>query len=826
MFDTSGSLKWALDLLEKNPWLYLFPIRSLEKFPPVHKDNLNIASNDPAQIRQWSAKWPGCNWGISNAKSGLIPVDVDCKPGKVGQQTFDALEDNHGTFEEPAFPPTLKVATPSGGFHLYYRATDKVTHSFTTGENGFGKDIDTPNYVLIPGCILCAIPEQPYATITDAPIADAPEWFADYLKKKERVVADSLPVTEQDTPAILAEARYYIRYNAPPCKYGENGEKTLLDIAGVLKDMGVSEYQAVQLLTEDVWDPKSKTLFCYNQDRCEPPWEVGDDAATQDRLDVKVANAYLYLKENAPGSGTAEYQFSTDPISEADLAAIVEANKSWGGSTANVDPTFQQETDDSTSPYVEETGREAIPDLDIIPPTEPFDTSERPKKAAQRVVNRPDNEKTRKWSLFELMDEWVYINNQKRFLWRGDLEFTNYLWDVEAFDNAFMYLKGKATKVSKVLLERPERTIRRFDSLGYKPGQDEFIGGKIYNMWRPSDIEPVEGDTSLWDAHIEYLWPDESDRNLVLNWFAWLIQNIDRKPMHALLLAGYSPGTGKSWVCDIVSRILGMHNVSPLGDTELESQFTEWAKKSKLLVIEELQALDRGKVKKTLHSLITQIPVQINDKNVKRYKIDNCFGIVAMTNKDAAITLEDNDRRYLVVRTTAVPREKPYYDELYSRLNDKALLGAIFYQLLVRNLGGYAGNSAAPMTKAKQDMIESGMTDLEHHLWDHRDQWPLCNPVVSVIDIQNTLPPTLGRQQRTHNAITAILKHKFQGQNLGQFRLSNGERRVLWGINGSAIGRIEGSNPAATYERCKAAGMKIDPVASEIFDDVTESEQE
>src|ERR1700719_4506490 len=102
-----NSLEFALDFLKEHPSWYFFPIKRLCKFPPLIKDDLAQASNNPLQIRKWHATNLGCNWGLSLKKSNCLVVDVDRKPGKIGEQTFDALDMEYG------FPETFTVNTPS-----------------------------------------------------------------------------------------------------------------------------------------------------------------------------------------------------------------------------------------------------------------------------------------------------------------------------------------------------------------------------------------------------------------------------------------------------------------------------------------------------------------------------------------------------------------------------------------------------------------------------------------------------------------------------------------------------------------------------------------
>lgn len=71
------------------------------------------ATRNPAQIRDWDAKWPGCNWAIATGPaSNLFVLDRD--PG--GQASLDVWEKEHGS----EWLNTLRSKTPHGG-HGYYQ---------------------------------------------------------------------------------------------------------------------------------------------------------------------------------------------------------------------------------------------------------------------------------------------------------------------------------------------------------------------------------------------------------------------------------------------------------------------------------------------------------------------------------------------------------------------------------------------------------------------------------------------------------------------------------------------------------------------------------
>jgi hypothetical protein len=111
-----------------------------------------------------------------------------------------------------------------------------------------------------------------------------------------------------------------LQRDAPQSIAGQGGEQTTLDVATVLKDMGISEPLALELMAE-----------LYNVDgRCDPIWSM-DETPAEDSLPVKVHNAYTYKRNIAPGASTAEAEFDNDDFEVEPLdkrtAAIVARQK-------------------------------------------------------------------------------------------------------------------------------------------------------------------------------------------------------------------------------------------------------------------------------------------------------------------------------------------------------------------------------------------------------------------------------------------------------------------------------------------------------------------
>lgn len=755
---------------------YLFPIKPSKKFPPLIKNNLDDASNDPVQLAAWEAQWPGCNWGLSHAKSKTMVADIDVNPakGKIGQTTFDGLDLMYG------WPETETTTTPSGGFHLIYEGwanADHPAHIMALGANGLGKDIDAPNYTVIPGC---TFDDGTGYVSNDAEAVKCPAWIYDVIrstKTKSRITNAGEIVVELDQQANVDTAIDFLQNDAEPSIQGQSGDYNLLKTAYYLKDIGISQEMGAQLLDE------------YFNPRCEPPWDYAD-------LEKKMAGAYSYANLSKVGGKTAEADFVDDPIPE------IKPMGQW-------DPKSKTYKVDKKKIKRESSEREAgrvrdklVAKGGTLPPADPD------AKTVASICNR-----------------FVWIIGMKRWVDRivpiGARE--RDIWDTKSFDSKYnSILAPKSGSGSDKLFRMKKGGPEKLPVLAYRPEQLEIADrGDAYNMYRQPDVVPMPGDTAWWDEHLAYLFPDEVYRNHLLNWMAWLVQNLGDKPKHALIIQGEVNGTGKSFIGKVLARILHEANVSIVPQNGLSGRFNNWAMACKLILIEELRASDKRAVKESLHDIITEERINIERKGIDSFMIDSCFGVMAFTNDDAALDLDNTDRRYLVIRTDRTEAEaraksaEGYFVTLFAKLKDPAAMAAVASVLMTRDLKGYSAQQPAPMTAAKAGMKKAAMTDLDDHLDEKRLKWPLSGRVITIEDVISDLPRRLETKgYRLHHAIKKFLMSELGGVELGQCPTPSGARHRLYAINGSAA-ILAGSSRAAAgaiYEDDKAKQQKNMPL--------------
>lgn len=279
----------------------VFPVIENGKIPAIGAWPQR-ATTDEAEIRRmWTTHDPVLgttttrNYNIGIATQGLLVLDVDNKGDKRGSETLAELDVMNGV------PDTFTVETPTGGLHLYYRPAEEVANS--AGKVGHGLDVrGQGGYVVAPGS---TIDGKAYKVQKAAQLADAPFWLEAEAGKaprrdpKLRQVIDILDMQ----PAVDRATRMLL--DAPAAVEGAGGDHHTFRVACAVKDVGVSELTALQLMAEH-WNP-----------RCAPPWP--DEA-----LAVKVANAYRYGKR-AIGEGSAQADFG--PVEQGSTEIPTEGPK-------------------------------------------------------------------------------------------------------------------------------------------------------------------------------------------------------------------------------------------------------------------------------------------------------------------------------------------------------------------------------------------------------------------------------------------------------------------------------------------------------------------
>lgn len=262
----------ALDLAARG--FRVFPLVPGRK-EPAFEGWQGAATLDVETIRQW---WSDADLTVGYTKAGvevmsnrrfnvgvatgdgLLGLDADVKKGRDGINNARALG---VTFQG------FVVQTPTGGLHEYLRGPDVGNSAGALSE---GVDIRSARGFLVgPGSVVDGIT---YTIISANDPGPVPPGVIQRLVAPLERRSDQAPAVTPDRPDAIDRGIDYLAL-APLAVEGASGDETAFKVAAHLKDYGISEDMAADLMAEH-WN-----------DRCSPPWPVDD-------LKIKVRNAYEY----------------------------------------------------------------------------------------------------------------------------------------------------------------------------------------------------------------------------------------------------------------------------------------------------------------------------------------------------------------------------------------------------------------------------------------------------------------------------------------------------------------------------------------------------
>lgn len=248
----------------------IFPLSPNSKVPPKDLEWRKVATTDPDAIRAWWEAVPSYNIGVA-AGAGTFIVDADTKDGKPGLESLEALE--------MCGLPTdsLRVATPSGGVHVYLRSDAPHRNSVDKMPEYRGIDIRADGgYVVGPGSTIDGATYEVVGTSTE--VRPSPTWFDEYLVnlQPQHAPRTDTPVVELDQQRHIDQAVEYLVERAPEAIEGAGGDQTTFEVASACRDYGLSPEMTLDVMLEH-----------WNEAKASPPWQPDD-------LKDKVANAYRY----------------------------------------------------------------------------------------------------------------------------------------------------------------------------------------------------------------------------------------------------------------------------------------------------------------------------------------------------------------------------------------------------------------------------------------------------------------------------------------------------------------------------------------------------
>lgn len=245
----------------------------------------------------------------------------------------------------------------------------------------------------------------------------------------------------------------------------------------------------------------------------------------------------------------------------------------------------------------------------------------------------------------------------------------------------------------------------------YEPGASRISNGCL-NVWKGWAIQPTAGDVKPWHQLLDYLFAGhkKEHRDWFEQWLAYPLQHPGEKLYSAVVMWGIHHGTGKSLVGYTMFKIYGS-NATEIGDRDLHANHNEWAENKQFVMGDEITGGDKRNTADRMKSMITQKQLRLNPKYVPSYTVPDSINYYFTSNHPDAFFLEDTDRRFFIHEVKGKPLDTEYYKRYLGWLN-AAGASSLFNYLLNLDCSNFDPQGHAPATQSKQEMIETGRSDI------------------------------------------------------------------------------------------------------------------
>jgi len=306
--------------------------------------------------------------------------------------------------------------------------------------------------------------------------------------------------------------------------------------------------------------------------------------------------------------------------------------------------------------------------------------------------------------------------------------------------------------------------------------------------------DSVEGQAcELFLRHLELTIGDPRERELMLDWMAFVYANPGARVRWALLLWGIE-GNGKSYFHRVLGRLMGADSRTVTASL-IEERFTDWAEGCRLIGIEEIRVSGTNKWR-TLDKMkpfISNDEIQVEGKGTKAHVVPNFASYMLFTNHIDAIPVTEGDRRYFVVFTRHRTKQELLdqhggdqgVKDYFQRLFDVSLAGAggIGRMLLDRQYGSeFDPNGRAPDSRGREEMRMMHVTEEDEAVIDALERYrgPHVNELV--VDITQLQDDCLMDGDEIELPKTKSLAYKLSemGYARGNRVKARGKPRTFW----------------------------------------------
>lgn len=204
--------------------------------------------------------------------------------------------------------------------------------------------------------------------------------------------------------------------------------------------------------------------------------------------------------------------------------------------------------------------------------------------------------------------------------------------------------KDKPRPLSGAWLAHPSR--RQYEGVVFAPG--ESLPPDILNTWQGFAVEAKAGDVTPWLQVLQALAPSSDEREYVLKWLAWKVQNPGGVPDTILIFRG-SKGTGKNSLFDPVLSAFGRHAMLADDPELIAGRFTGHLMSLSFAVLDEAVFVGDPRQADRIKSRVTAKVMHYEQKGMDPVPGINRCAYVMLTNHTHVWQATTDERRAVVV---------------------------------------------------------------------------------------------------------------------------------------------------------------------------------
>lgn len=367
----------------------------------------------------------------------------------------------------------------------------------------------------------------------------------------------------------------------------------------------------------------------------------------------------------------------------------------------------------------------------------------------------------------------------------------------------------KRTTLGDAWLRSPNR--REHLDVVYEPGKPPITDGCV-NLWQGWGCEPNPGDIEPWCKLLDFVFGDDLvSRTWFEAWAAYPVQYPGAKLNCAVVIWSARQGVGKTLIGETIGTIYGKGNFQTISAAELHGSFNGWAKRCQFVLGEENASSDHRADSNRLKQLITGDTITVNEKFQPVIALKNRLNFLFTSNHPDAFFLETFDRRFFVWEISAERLPDAFYADFVDWRDNRGGTAALFDHFRTLDLSAFNPKAAAPMTAAKQEMIDTSRSDVERWLNELRSDPELAvtllgREIVTLDDLVHTYNKRGGAKVNTTSVGKAL--HRLGNRDKRRIKLKGGRPHLVSVCRSDYWAEQDNSAWATEYEAMSRVVLK------------------